>query len=296
MHSSHGWISRNIIRPTSLVTFVSLLLVLLGAYSAPAAAHDGWKQADWYGVDDPRLEGPLALWHRVESVSGSHGDWWFTYGNASISGWMNRAIWDMGHRHGTQLVYAHVPDELRIQATVKYRIYKNNVLLATTTIHQEHNKDWQRLGQWEFNGAQVRIEVWDGETAEAYNRNNPDASLIGVDKISMKCTSNCRNDSLDPAGVSELYGRYQDLKREHLDYRNCVYAAAKDISNNLLTLFQAMSIEDDLFDGLTVIGLFDRFGIISSAQLAVSQLSNLTEALESIANDLWSTYFRSCRE
>lgn len=104
----------------------------------------------------------------------------------------NWAVWEMGSRVGRQPIYVYVPrSPANVRASVLYRIYKNGTLLDTIRIDQQAQKGWILLGAWNFRGAEVRVEAWDNETLEHYNRNRPSDSRIGVDAMAMRCWTRC---------------------------------------------------------------------------------------------------------
>lgn len=170
---------------------------------SPASAHsaDTDRQAGvWHFVDEPDLRGPSRYWQETGNGGWHDGEpFQFTYGIGNDDEPDNWAVWNMGHRHGRQPVWVWIPQPSnhadRVEATVLYRIYKNGKLLDTKRVDQKRHKGWYRLGTWWFRGADVRVEVYDNETTEHYNRNDRAASRIGVDAVAMRCFWNCGDTS-----------------------------------------------------------------------------------------------------
>lgn len=186
-------------RPRSLLRAViavcSACLVTVIALASPAAADNDQQNSAWYFNDDPRLEGPAEGWTRRTS-GGFGNDYHDTYGIGNSSQRDNYAVWDMGHRHGWQSVWVWVPEApADVRATVSYRVYRNESLLATKVIDQAKQKRWQMLGFWSFKGADVRIEVWDNETSEHIDPQRIASSRIGIDVVAMKCFWSCDDTS-----------------------------------------------------------------------------------------------------
>ena len=186
-------------RVVGMVVTAALAASVLGsvAVTRQAVADEDQQDTYWHYIDDPRLEGPSKWWWPGTS-GGWDGDYHFTYGIGGDHARDNYAVWEMGHRHGKQTIYIWVPKSpATVGATVLYRIYENDVLLTSVQVDQEadENKGWNRLGAWDFNGAEVRVEIWDNETRERYDRNNPTDSRIGIDTVAMRCWSRCWDDS-----------------------------------------------------------------------------------------------------
>ena len=176
---------------------MAMIVTIVGPIPAPATDSD-LQDNVWFFVDDPRLEGPSNGWWNHTS-GGWANDYHSTYGIGNSSQRDNWAVWDIGHRHGRQPVFVWVPESpADVRATVRYRIYKNDELIDNVNVDQQTDKGWVRLGVWDFNGADVRIEAWDNETIEHYNHNNLADSRMGLDAVAMQCWSNCQNDSEEP--------------------------------------------------------------------------------------------------
>lgn len=287
--------SRARLRITVILTIICTLAAgSIVASISMANAHDGNQQTGWHGVDDPRLDEPDSGggWWRVASNSGVHGDYHYTYGDRSLSRYENRAVWEMGHRHGRQVIYVHVPKLSTVRATVRYRIYKNDVLIETVSINQDENKGWQRLGWWDFNGAKVRIEARDNETAEIYDGNNPNDSRMGIDKISMKCSARCAIVGEDPSQVSQLYKEYvelrsdyQALKNSSTSYKNCISRKSSDLSGNLFELAHLLDVEST---SSLLTGLIPIIGNLGNA--IIYNESNLTDAVRALASEIGNEF------
>lgn len=190
-------------RYASLLVLAALLALL--APPATAVAHEGEQQENWHINDDPRVDGHW--WQRHSSLA-QGGEYWVTHG-IDRHDWEARAVWEMGHKHGRQQVWVYIPRSDDVQATVNYRVYANgNRVLAggrvslwdvTGDIRQRHHKGWQKIGEYKFDGADVRIEVWDNETDQTYSQHGADASRFAVDAVAMRCVSRCEVDYADPA-------------------------------------------------------------------------------------------------
>ena len=269
----------------SLAAAVLCSVVVPIAVSTPVTAHTGIQQDDaWYGVDDPVLEGPDNQWWNVQG-GGVDGDYAYTYGNRDLTSYQNRAVWHMGHRHGWQPIYVYVPiSPVEVQATVRYRIYKNEEWISTVELNQSRNKGWQQLGIWEFNGAVVRIEARDNDAAQIFDRNSQVSSRMGIDKISMICWSSCNDSTEHPSNVSSLQTRYDSLQIKYNrlvasfeSYHNCIYLNAGDTGVELSRLADYIDTE-----GITerLASVFPVIGHLVSA--IITSTSPLTDALRSL--------------
>lgn len=191
-------------RLLSLLALIALLASITVLISQAAATSADRQDSDWYYNDHPRREGPQDSWWPRTS-GGWNGDYHFTYGIGNDTMPVNWAVWDMGHRHGRQTIHVWIPRApADVRANVLYRIYKNDSLIDSVRVDQNISKKWQRLGAWNFNGADVRVEAWDNETLEHYDRNDPSESRFGIDTAAMRCWSRCWDDSeqLDARPIS----------------------------------------------------------------------------------------------
>lgn len=264
----------------SIISIIVASAVLLGSITI-ALAHDDQQNQSYSGVDEPRLDGPESGWWRVASVIGQHGDYYYTYGDSNISGYENRAVWNMGHRHGRQRIYVYVPKDSTLNATVSYLIWKNDRPFDFGRINQKECKGWCKLGDWDMNGANVRISASDGAVKEAYDANNPNASKMGIDKITMKCISSCDAEWESPYNIRRLYERNKALEaenREQKTYINCIKSKLAPTANDTDILANAMDIE------ATLTNLFGAIpGVGTLVSITVYHHSELSDAVRSLA-------------
>ena len=237
------------------------LILLLTACTA-AGAHEGTKQNEsWKTIDDPQLKGPARDWHNRTHVEAAGDDYAWTYGTGDSDSRANWAVWGFGHRHGVQRVYVFIPrlpsnHSENLNATVKYRIYRNGDLLATRTVDQSTTRGWKKLGDWHFNGGIARVETWDNETKEDYH-DGYGASRFAVDAASMKCLRECDATQYNPDNIEDLvllweetYNSLQQViseqrrtQNEFAAYKRCVKKVGSDYSVALSELGVVLRVE-----------------------------------------------------
>ena len=178
------------IRTISISLSAMLLATLLVpvAVSSPVQAQ---SQTSWSVNDNPTLFGPQQFWFHGASGHGyGTNNYRYTYaigGDPSPNNW---ARWNMGSRVGQQEIQVYVPTR-HATATVNY-----NVTIGGGTskvrVAQNGTRGWYSLGNWNTNGANVVVAVYDNDAEQHHERNGLASSSIGVDAIRMRCvSSNC---------------------------------------------------------------------------------------------------------
>ena len=172
---------------TGLAAVVLTTVLVPIAVTTPAVAQ---SQTSWYVNDDPSLFGPSQYWYRCDPGHGyGSNNCRFTYaiGGESTAG--NWARWNMGSRDGRQEIQVYVPSN-HATATVNY-----NITIGRSTskvrVAQNGTRGWHSLGNWNTNGANVVIAVYDNDASHHWDRDGYASSSIGVDAIRMRCVSNC---------------------------------------------------------------------------------------------------------
>lgn len=214
-------------RIAALLAFVAAAALAATLAMPTASAHTGTQQDEFFERNDtPQLKGPSSGWTRRTGSEGFGLSYWVTYGIGNSSTRDNWTVWDLGHRHGKQSLWVYVPHASDIQATVKYRVYRNGILYRKVNIDQGARKGWQKLGNFNFYGAEARIEVWDNETKEHYDRNNRNASRYAVDAVSSRCYSQCSITNYHPDNHRDLIRSYEARGRR-IDKLENTYDLAK---------------------------------------------------------------------
>ena len=179
---------------------ISLTVMLLATLLVPVAVSSplqAQSQTSWSVNDNPTLFGPQQFWFHGASGHGyGTNNYRYTYaigGDPSANNW---ARWNMGSRVGQQEIQVYVPSN-HATATVNY-----NVTIGGSTsrvrVAQNGTRGWYSLGNWNTNGANVVIAVYDNDAEQHHERNGLASSSIGVDAIAMRCVSNCGSSSPPP--------------------------------------------------------------------------------------------------
>ena len=172
---------------TALATVVLATVLAPIAVSAPAVAQ---SQTDWYVNDNPSLFGPSEYWFWCNSGHGyGSNNCRYTYaiGGESTAG--NWAQWNMGSRVGRQEIQVYIPSD-HATATVNYNITIGNNT-HKRAVAQLGTSGWHSLGNWNTNGANVMIAVYDNDASQHWERDGYVSSSIGVDAIAMRCNLSC---------------------------------------------------------------------------------------------------------
>ena len=148
-------------------------------------------ESSWSVNDEPELSGPQQFW--FDGASG-HGygtnNYRYTYATGGDPSPNNWARWNMGSRVGQQEIQVYVPSN-HATATVNY-----NVTIGGSTskvrVAQNGTRGWHSLGNWNTNGANVVIAVYDNDAEHHHERNGLASSSIGVDAVRMRCVAACR--------------------------------------------------------------------------------------------------------
>ena len=164
------------------------------AVSAPAQAQ---SQTSWYVNDEPVLWGPQNAWYWGDPGHGyGANNYRYTYaigGESSADNWVH---WYMGNRVGRQEIQVYVPSN-HATATVNY-----NITIGSSTfkraVAQRDTSGWYSLGNWNVNGADVVIAIFDNDAEQHWERNGLTWSSIGVDAIRMRCVSSCGSSQSPP--------------------------------------------------------------------------------------------------
>ena len=178
------------IRTIAISLSVMLLATLLVpvAVSSPVQAQ---SQTSWYVNDNPTLFGPQQFWFHGASGHGyGTNNYRYTYATGGDPSPNNWARWNMGSRVGRQEIQVYIPSN-HATATVNY-----NVTIGGSTskvrVAQNGTRGWHSLGNWNTNGANVVVAVYDNDAEHHHERNGLASSSIGVDAIAMICvSSNC---------------------------------------------------------------------------------------------------------
>ena len=172
------------IRTMSISLSVMLLATLLVpvAVSSPVQAQ---SQTSWYVNDNPTLFGPQQFWFHGASGHGyGTNNYRYTYATGGDPSPNNWARWNMGSRVGQQEIQVYVPSN-HATATVNY-----NVTIGGSTskvrVAQNGTRGWYSLGNWNTNGANVVVAVYDNDAEHHHERNGLASSSIGVDAIRMR--------------------------------------------------------------------------------------------------------------
>ena len=158
------------------------------------------EQRNWEINQTPQRYGhPYGWWPRNnDGYIDSRWDsvrYHYTYAHGKSHKPDNHAIWSMGRRVGTQQVLVFIPGGSNAaRATVKYRIYADNDVLATVEVAQRnHSSSWVDLGDFHFSGRHAEIRVYDNDTGEHdAGRKNPN-NRIGISWAAMRCIAYCSN-------------------------------------------------------------------------------------------------------
>ena len=172
---------------TALATVVLATVLAPIAVSAPVQAQ---TQTDWHVNDSPTLFGPNQYWYWGDPGHGYGSNYYrYTYAIGGESTADNWARWNMGSRVGRQEIQVYVPSN-HATATVNY-----NITIGGSTykraVAQRNISGWHSLGNWNTNGSEVVIAVYDNDASQHHERDGLAASRIGVDAIRMRCVSNC---------------------------------------------------------------------------------------------------------
>ena len=153
----------------------------------PAVAQ---SQTSWYVNDDPSQLGPADTWYRGDPGHGyGANNYRYTYGIGGASSAENWARWNMGSRVGRQEIQVYVPSN-HATATVNYNIDIGG-RTSKDVVAQRDTSGWYSLGNWNANGADVVISVYDNDVVQHWERDGLVWSSIGVDAIRMRCVSDC---------------------------------------------------------------------------------------------------------
>lgn len=236
--------------------------LLAATNSTPVSAHDGEQQDSGFHVnDEPRLDGQ---WWQRRSSRAQGGEYWVTHG-VNRHDWEARAVWEMGHKHGRQQVWVYIPRSDDVQATVDYRVYANGVLdrapvsKARHQFSQRDNQGWQKIGEYTFNGADVRIEVWDNETDQTWDSHGADASRFAVDAVAMKCTRHCGKNDLDPANAWRQQSSRLALQKS---FQKCLDDGIARLTEDLNRLANVLDAAYAVGAMESTIGLVPGFGYV----------------------------------
>ena len=179
---------------TALATVVLSTVLAPIAVSAPVQAQ---TQTDWHVNDSPTLFGPNQYWYWGDPGHGYGSNYYrYTYAIGGESTADNWARWNMGSRVGRQEIQVYVPSN-HATATVNY-----NITIGGSTykraVAQRNISGWHSLGNWNTNGSEVVIAVYDNDATQHHERDGLAASRIGVDAIRMRCVSNCGSTASPP--------------------------------------------------------------------------------------------------
>ena len=167
---------------------ISLSAMLLATLLVPVAVSSpiqAQSQTSWYVNDNPTLFGPQQFWFHGASGHGyGTNNYRYTYATGGDPSPNNWARWNMGSRVGQQEIQVYVPSN-HATATVNY-----NVTIGGSTskvrVAQNGTRGWHSLGNWNTNGANVVIAVYDNDAEHHHERNGLASSSIGVDAIRMR--------------------------------------------------------------------------------------------------------------
>ena len=95
----------------------------------------------------------------------------------------------MGSRVGRQEIQVYVPSN-HATATVNYNIDIGG-RTSKDVVAQRDTSGWYSLGNWNANGADVIISVYDNDVVQHWERDGLVWSSIGVDAIRIRCVSDC---------------------------------------------------------------------------------------------------------
>ena len=148
-------------------------------------------ESSWSVNDEPELSGPPLYWFHGELGRGyGTNNYRYTLGINGEPEANNRAHWYMGNRVGRQELQVFVPTN-HATATVNYNIYMGGQH-SRVSLAQRNISGWHSLGEWNTNGADVVIAVFDNDVEQHHERDGETWSSIGVDAVRMRCVAACR--------------------------------------------------------------------------------------------------------
>ena len=148
-------------------------------------------ESSWSVNDEPELSGPPLYWFHGELGRGyGTNNYRYTLGISGEPEANNWAHWYMGNRVGRQELQVFVPTD-HATATVNYNIYIGGQH-SWVSLAQRNISGWHSLGEWNTNGADVVIAVFDNDVEQHHERDGEIWSSVGVDAVRLRCVAACR--------------------------------------------------------------------------------------------------------